>query len=61
MSADTVGRLLKQAGYSLQATRKTRETTDHPDRDQCWAPGWLRMVGGLDVTGGERGLGVGVA
>ena len=34
VSADTVGRLLKQAGYSLQATRKTRETTDHPDRDQ---------------------------
>lgn len=33
VSADTVGRLLKQAGYSLQATRKTREGSDHPDRD----------------------------
>ena len=34
VSADTVGRLLKEAGYSLQATRKTREGKDHPDRDQ---------------------------
>ena len=34
VSADTVGRLLKQAGYSLQATRKMREGSDHPDRDQ---------------------------
>ena len=34
VSADTVGRLLKQAGYSLQATRKTREGKNHPDRDQ---------------------------
>jgi hypothetical protein len=33
VSADTVGRLLKQAGYSLQATRKTREGKNHPDRD----------------------------
>ena len=29
----TVSRLLKQLGYSLQANRKTREGTDHPDRD----------------------------
>ena len=33
VSADTVGRLLEQADYSLQATRKTREGKDHPDRD----------------------------
>jgi transposase len=33
VSADTVGRLLKAMGYSLQATRKTREGRDHPDRD----------------------------
>lgn len=33
VSPDTVGRLLKQLGYSLQATRKTREGTRHPDRD----------------------------
>jgi Rhodopirellula transposase DDE domain len=29
----TVARLLKQAGYSLQANRKTREGSSHPDRD----------------------------
>lgn len=29
----TVSRLLKQLGYSLQANRKTREGTDHSDRD----------------------------
>jgi len=33
ISADTVGRLLKAMGYTLQATRKTREGSDHPDRD----------------------------
>lgn len=29
----TVATLLKQAGYSLQANRKTREGTSHPDRN----------------------------
>jgi hypothetical protein len=29
----TVRQLLKQAGYSLQANRKTREGKSHPDRD----------------------------
>jgi transposase len=33
VSHTTVGHLLKQAGYSLQANRKTREGKDHPDRD----------------------------
>lgn len=33
VSADTVGRMLVAAGYSLQATRKTLEGGDHPDRD----------------------------
>lgn len=33
VSADTVGRLLKDMGYSLQATRKMREGRRHPDRD----------------------------
>ncbi len=28
-----VGQLLHEAGYSLQANRKTREGTNHPDRD----------------------------
>ena len=30
---DTVARLLKSAGYSLQGNRKTREGKQHPDRD----------------------------
>jgi len=33
VSHDTVGRLLEEIGYSLQANRKTREGKDHPDRD----------------------------
>lgn len=33
----TVAKLLHESGYSLQATRKTREGRDHPDRDaQFW-------------------------
>jgi hypothetical protein len=33
VSDRTVAMLLKQAGYSLQANRKTREGSSHPDRD----------------------------
>ena len=33
VSADTVGRLLKRAGYSLQGNAKTVEGKQHPDRD----------------------------
>ena len=33
VSAPTVGRLLKQAGFSLQANAKTLEGAQHPDRD----------------------------
>jgi hypothetical protein len=33
VSADTVGRLLAQMGYSLQATAKQREGAQHEDRD----------------------------
>ena len=33
VSYRTVARLLRTLGYSLQANRKTREGTDHPDRD----------------------------
>lgn len=32
-SDKTVGRLLKQMGYSLQATKKTVERKQHPDRN----------------------------
>src|SRR5205823_53111 len=33
VSHDTVGRLLEEIGYSLQANRKTSEGKGHPDRD----------------------------
>jgi hypothetical protein len=33
VSYRTVARLLRSLGYSLQANRKTREGSDHPDRD----------------------------
>jgi transposase len=33
VSDDTVGRLLKQQGYTLQRTQKTLEGAQHPDRD----------------------------
>lgn len=33
VSANTVGRLLQECGYSLQANRKTIEGKQHPDRD----------------------------
>ena len=34
VSHQLVSELLADAGYSLQANRKTREGTDHPDRDE---------------------------
>lgn len=37
VSADTVGRLLKYLGYSLQAPTKQKEGTRHPDRDGQFA------------------------
>jgi hypothetical protein len=33
VSPSTVGRLLKEAGYSLQSNRKTKEGGKHPDRN----------------------------
>ena len=33
VSSNTVGKLLRTCGYSLQANRKTLEGTQHPDRD----------------------------
>ena len=33
VSASTIGRLLKELGYSLQSNRKTREGKQHPDRN----------------------------
>jgi hypothetical protein len=37
VSDRTVAALLKRAGYSLQANRKTREGASHPDRDAQFA------------------------
>ena len=33
ISADSVGRMLKDLGYSLQSNRKRFEGAQHPDRD----------------------------
>ena len=33
VSSTTVGRMLKDVGYSLQAPRKRYEGTPHPDRN----------------------------
>ena len=33
VSADTVGTMLEEAGYRLQANVKTKEGQQHPDRD----------------------------
>ncbi len=37
VSPSTVARLLREAGYSLQANRKTREGESHPDRNTQFA------------------------
>lgn len=37
ISAGTVATLLKKQGYSLQGNRKTKEGTQHPDRDAQFA------------------------
>ncbi|MEO5841614.1 MAG: ISAzo13 family transposase [Acidimicrobiales bacterium] len=42
VSDDTVGRILKQLGYSLQSPAKVKEGTAHPDRD-----GQFRYLHGL--------------
>jgi len=48
VSDDTVGRLLKMLGYSLQSPAKVKEGTAHPDRDgQLVRPG---------IRGGSRPL-----
>jgi hypothetical protein len=46
----TVARLLRQAGYSLQANRKTREGTSHPDRNAQF-----EHINGQTVAFQERG------
>lgn len=50
VSPRTVATLLKAAGYSLQANRKTREGTSHPDRDAQF-----RYLAGLITQGHQHG------
>jgi transposase len=50
VSADTVGKLLKKLGYSLQAPAKMLEGRQHPDRD-----GQFKYLNGLVVAFGVSG------
>ena len=51
ISADTVGRLLKYAGYSLQAPSKQKEGASHPDRDDQFH--YLNKIAGEFTTAGD--------
>jgi hypothetical protein len=48
---DTVGRILRDLGYSLQAPAKEKEGTAHPDRDAQF--GYLNKEVGIFVKGGQ--------
>jgi hypothetical protein len=47
----TVARLLRQAGYRLQATFKTKEGAQHPDRDAQF--GHINTVAGMFLAAGD--------
>jgi hypothetical protein len=49
VSADTVGRLLRSAGYSLQAAAKQLEGTQHEDRDAQFAYLAAQVAAHLDA------------
>ena len=51
VSDDTVGRLLKQQGYTLQRTRKTVEGAQHPDRDAQF--GYLNEQAAAHLADGQ--------
>jgi transposase len=51
VSADTVGRLLKQQGYRLQRTHKTLEGAQHPDRDAQF--GYLNQQARAHLAAGQ--------
>jgi hypothetical protein len=51
VSKKTVGRLLKQAGYRLQAVFKTKEGASHPDRDAQF--GHINTVAARFLVGGD--------
>ena len=48
VSHQTVGRLLDELGYSLQANRKTEEGKDHPDRNAQFEHINARVQAALD-------------
>src|SRR3954451_3982357 len=51
VSKKTVGRLLRQAGYRLQAVFKTKEGASHPDRDAQF--GHINTLAGRFLAGGD--------
>lgn len=51
VSDDTVGRLLKMLGYSLQSPAKVKEGTSHPDRDGQFQ--YLHDLAGEFVASGD--------
>ncbi|MCP4968381.1 MAG: ISAzo13 family transposase [bacterium] len=51
VSDDTVGRLLKAMGYSLQSPAKVKEGTSHPDRDGQFR--YLHGLAGEFTTAGD--------
>ena len=51
VSADTVGRILRSLGYSLQAPAKVKEGTGHPDRDAQF--GYLNARAAEMVAAGQ--------
>jgi hypothetical protein len=51
VGADTVGRLLKEQGFSLQANAKTIEGNQHPDRDAQFS--YLNDQAGRHLAAGQ--------
>ncbi|MGH9245563.1 MAG: ISAzo13 family transposase [Acidimicrobiales bacterium] len=56
ISADTVGRLLKYLGYSLQAPSKQKEGSAHPDRDAQF--GYLNDIAAEFVAAAQPAISV---
>jgi transposase len=56
VSADSVGRLLKRLGYSLQAPSKQKEGTHHPDRDRQFR--YLNKMAGDFLAEGQPAISV---
>ena len=56
VSQKLVGRLLRGLGYSCQANRKTREGTNHPDRDAQFA--YINTAVQAAIAAGEPAISV---